>query len=96
MQIDLAAEVANHLDRVRALAQEAEVDVEQSFSNRASAMSALTSILSQLTKSQESITTMQSLQETERIIIETVKDFLDEEQLGHLIDHLERNLARIR
>ena len=96
MKIDLALEVANHLNRVRNLALEAETDVEQSFGNRASAMSALTRILSELTKSQESIVTMKRLQKTEQVVIETVKDFLSDEQLGHLIEALDRNLTQIQ
>lgn len=59
-------------------------------------MTALTSVLTQLTKSQESIITMQRLQKTEQVIIETVKQYLDEEKLGHLIEALERNLAHIQ
>ena len=86
MQIDLNQEVADHLRRVTKLAEEAELDDSQGFQSRASAMSALTAILTQLTKSQESLITMQRLQETERIVIDTVKDYLNEEQLTHVLD----------
>ena len=95
MQIDLNQEVADHLRRVTKLAEEAELDDSQGFQSRASAMSALTAILTQLTKSQESLITMQRLQETERIVIDTVKDYLNEEQLTHVLEALERNLAHI-
>lgn len=95
MQIDLNQEVADHLRRVTKLAEEAELDDSQGFQSRASAMSALTAILTQLTKSQESLITMQRLQETERVIIDTVKDYLNEEQLIHVLEALERNLAQL-
>ena len=95
MQIDLNQEVADHLRRVTKLAEEAELDDSQGFQSRASAMSALTAILTQLTKSQESLITMQRLQETERIIIDTVKDYLNEEQLQHVLEALERNLSTV-
>ena len=95
MQIDLNQEVADHLRRVTKLAEEAELDDSQGFQSRASAMSALTAILTQLTKSQESLITMQRLQETERIIIDTVKDYLSEEQLQHVLEALERNLSTV-
>ena len=95
MQIDLNQEVADHLKRVTKLAEEAELDDTQGFQSRASAMSALTTILSQLTKTQESLITMQRLQETERVIIDTVKDYLSEEQLQHVLEALERNLSTV-
>ena len=95
MQIDLNQEVADHLRRVTKLAEEAELDDTQGFQSRASAMSALTTILSQLTKTQESLITMQRLQETERVIIDTVKDCLNEEQLQHVLEALERNLSHL-
>ena len=95
MQIDLNKEVADHLSRVTRLAEEAELDDTQGFQSRASAMTALTTILAQLTKSQESLITMQRLQDTERIIVDTVKDYLSEEQLVHVLEALERNLSNI-
>ena len=95
MQIDLNQEVSEHLKRVTDLANEAALDDTQGFQSRASAMSALTAILTQLTKSQESLITMQRLQETERVIIDTVKDYLNEEQLTHVLEALERNLSTV-
>ena len=95
MQIDLNQEVADHLKRVTKLAEEAELDDSQGFQSRASAMTALTTILTQLTKTQESLITMQHLQETERTIIDTVKDYLNEEQLQHVLEALERNLSHL-
>lgn len=95
MQIDLNKEVSEHLKRVTDLAKEAELDDTQGFQSRAAAMSAVTTILTQLTKTQESLITMQRLQDTERVIIETVKDYLNEEQLIHVLEALERNLASL-
>ena len=95
MQIDLNAEVAVHFKRLTDLADEAASDNEQGFQSRSAAMSALTSMLSQLTKTQESLITMERLQKTEEAIIRVTKEFLGEEQLTHLIEAFERELARI-
>lgn len=95
MQIDLNQEVADHLKRVTKLAEEAELDDSQGFQSRASAMTALTTILTQLTKTQESLITMQRLQETERVVIDTIKEYLSEEQLTHVLEALERNLSHL-
>ena len=95
MIIDINAEMNDHFQRVRALAEEAADDVDQGFSSRASAMTAVTTMLVQLTKAQESIIMMENLMKVEQTIVDTVKEFLTEEQLTHVIEALERNLARL-
>ena len=95
MQIDLNAEVATHFKRLIKLAEEAALDDEQGFQSRSSAMTALSTMLTQLTKTQESLQTMEHLQKTEEAIIRVTKDFLSEEQLTHLIEALELELAQI-
>lgn len=96
MQINLNELVAEHLQRVKQLADDAADDDEQGFQSRASAMSALTTVLQQITKTQESLITMERLQKTEQVIIDCVKDFLTDEQLTHLLEELERRLTRIQ
>ena len=95
MQIDLNAEVATHFQRLTDLADEASSDHEQGFQSRASAMTALSNMLTQLTKTQEALITMERLQKTEEAIIKVTKTFLGEEQLTHLIEAFELELAKI-
>lgn len=95
MLVDLNQEIADHYARVKGLAQEAEADNEQGFQSRAAAMTALTSIITQLTKTQEALITIERLQKTEEAIIRATKKYLHEEQLTHLLEELERELARI-
>lgn len=95
MNINLSDEVRTHLKRVTDLADEAAQDMDQGFQSRASAMAALTTVLHQLTKSQEALITMERLQKIEKVLIETTKEYLDDEQLGHLLDIFEKRLAEI-
>lgn len=95
MLIDINAEMNDHFKRVKDLADEAQDDQDQSFSSRASAMTAVTTMLVQLTKAQESIVTMESLMKVEQTIVDTVREFLTEEQLTHVIEALDRNLSRL-
>ena len=94
MIIDLSKEMQDHLTRVKDLAEEAADNAdEQGFQSRASAMSACSTMLVQLTKAQESIVTMEHLTKVERCIIDTVKDFLNAEQMQSLLHTLERKLS---
>lgn len=95
MIIDLNKEMEDQLRRVTDLADEAANDDSQGFQSRASAMTACSTMLAQLTKAQESLITMENLNKTERCIIETVKDYLSENQLQELLDRLERNLEKL-
>ena len=95
MNINLSDEVRTHLTRVTNLADEAANDMDQGFQSRAAAMASLTTVLHQLTKSQEALITMERLQKIEKILIETTKEYLDDEQLGHLLDIFEEKLAEI-
>lgn len=95
MIIDLSAEMEQHLKRVKNLADEAADDCDQGYQSRASAMTAVTTMLVQLTKAQESLITMERLHKTEQTIIRVVKDYLQEEQLEELLSKLEHELATI-
>jgi len=95
MIIDLPLAVQQHLKRVTDLAEEAATDTEQGYQSRSSAMSAVTTMLKELTKTQESLVNMERLQKTERVIVETVTEYLAAEQLDHIIKLLDERLAAI-
>ena len=95
MIIDLNQEMEDQLTRVKGLADEAAQDAEQGFQSRAAAMSACSTMLAQLTKAQESLVTMERLSKVERCVIETVKEYLEEEQLSELLQKLEANLSQL-
>lgn len=95
MIIDLNQEMEDQLTRVKDLADEAAQDNDQGFQSRAAAMSACSTMLAQLTKAQESLITMERLSKVERCIIETVKEYLTEEQLSNLLQKLEANLSQL-
>ena len=95
MIIDLNQEMEDQLTRVKDLADEAAQDADQGFQSRAAAMSACSTMLAQLTKAQESLVTMERLSKVERCIIETVKEYLVEEQLSELLQKLEANLSQL-
>ena len=95
MIIDLNQEMEDQLTRVKDLADEAAQDAEQGFQSRAAAMSACSTMLAQLTKAQESLVTMERLAKVESCVIETVKEYLEEEQLSELLQKLEANLSQL-
>ena len=95
MIIDLNQEMEDQLTRVKDLADEAAQDADQGFQSRAAAMSACSTMLAQLTKAQESLVTMERLSKVERCVIETVKEYLVEEQLSELLQKLEVNLSQL-
>ena len=95
MIIDLSKEMEEHLLRVKNLAMEAENDDDQGFQSRASAMTACSTMLVQLTKAQESLITMDRLTKVERCIINTVKEYLEVEQLTTVLDKLEQELSAL-
>lgn len=95
MIIDLTKEMEDHLQRVKDLADEAADDSDQGFQSRAAAMTALTTMLVQITKAQEAITTMDHLTKVEHCIINTVRDYLSEAQLEEVINRLESELNLI-
>lgn len=95
MLIDLPRTVEEHLTRAINLADEATIDNEQGFAARAAALSPLTSMIKELTKTQQQIINMDSLLQTERVIVETVKEYLTEEQLEYLIEKLDAALQKI-
>jgi len=94
MKIDLAEKIANHFERLENLADEAANDENESFSARASAMTALTAVIKELTKEQEKIHNMSTLQELQSAIVEALEDF-DQEFKSSVLDILERRLATI-
>jgi len=96
MNIDLEEEIFDHLQRVRALAEEAaEDDGEETYSSRASAMSALSAILRDLVKSQEKVYNMARLQAVEQVTVETVKKFVPEQYHEEFLSELSRAVSRV-
>ena len=90
MQIDLSEKIEQHFRRAEQLAEEASNDGgEETYSSRASAMTALTAILDKLIKQQEAVWNMQRQQKVEQALIESVLEFLDEEQITKFLEKID-------
>ncbi len=89
MNINLSEKIDIHFHRLENLAQEADTDENESFSSRASAMSALTSIIRELTKAQSEVVNMERLMKVEKKTIEVLKKYLSEDQQEQFLDELE-------
>jgi len=74
MQIDLNKEITAHFTRIEGLAEQASKDQDESFSSRASAMTALTAIIKELTKTQAEVINMELILKTEQALIEAAKE----------------------
>ncbi len=92
MKIDLSKELADHFERIRGIAEEAADDPEESYSSRSSAMTSMSAILRDLTKTQESVVNMERLMIIERVTIATVGKFLSEQQKEEFTEELQRML----
>lgn len=92
MQIDLDEKILEHFERAEKLAREATADRDESYSSRASALSALTKILNDLTKSRSEVINMKRLSLIEASTIETLKEYLTEEQQTEFLNSLEAKL----
>jgi len=93
MQINLSDEIANHFERLRSLAEEAGKDSEESFSSRASAMSALTGIIKELTKEQEKVANMDMILKTEQALIEAAREIFAPEDYHIFTNKLQELLG---
>ena len=89
MHINLNDKISDNFTRIENLAKEAGADEEQSFSARASAMTATTSALKELIKVQEGVINMDRLIRIEQVTIETVKEFLNPTQIEVFLQRLE-------
>ncbi len=89
MNINLSEKIDIHFHRLENLAQEADTDENESFSSRASAMSALTSIIRELTKAQSEVVNMERLMKVEKKTIEVLKKYLSEDEQEQFLDELE-------
>jgi len=92
MQIDLNVEINEHFERLKELSQVAAEDMDESLSARASAMSALSALLRDLTKAQAEILNMQRLQHIEATTIMVLKEFLTPKQHEKFLTTLETAL----
>jgi len=89
MNINLSEKIDVHFHRLENLAEEADTDENESFSSRASAMSALTSIIRELTKAQAEVVNMERLMKVEKKTIEVLKKYLSEDEQEQFLDELE-------
>jgi len=80
MKIDLNQKVNAHFQRLELLAKDAAADRDEGFSARASAMTAYSKMLQELTKTQAEIINMNRLQKVEQALIETVKEIFPPEK----------------
>jgi len=89
MEINLEEKISEHFDRLESLADEAEGDVEESYSSRASAMGALTGMLRDLVNLQGKVINMERLIRIEALTIETLQKHLSEKQHEDFLKDLE-------
>ncbi len=89
MNINLSEKINVHFHRLENLAEEADGDENESFSSRASAMSALTSIIRELTRAQAEVINMERLMRVELKTIEVLKKYLSEDQQEAFLNDLE-------
>lgn len=92
MQIDLNAKIMDHFVRLEDLAMEAAEDENESFSSRAAAMTAVSHILKELTKTQAEVVNMERLMRVEAVTIETLRMYLTPEQHENFLKKLEEML----
>ncbi len=95
MNIDLSSKLADHFKRLEDLADEAvEDDSGESYSSRASAMSALTQIIKDLIINQEKVYNMKNLQELQSSIVEALEE-KDQAFKNDVLMILERRLQSL-
>ncbi len=94
MNIDLSKEVNDHFERLVKLSKEATEATDESISSRASGMKALSEIIRDLVKTQESIINMERLQRIEKVTISTLKKFLNEDQHKEYLEQLTETLSQ--
>lgn len=94
MKIDLADKIGLHFQRLENLAEEAAHDEEESYSSRASAMTALTAVIKELTKEQEKIHNMGTLQELQSAIVEALEEY-DQNIADEVLVILRRRLEQL-
>jgi len=92
MKIDLNKKIQTHLQRLESLANEAAGDTEESYSSRASALTALTAVLKELTKTQAEVINMERLMRIEATTIEVLKRHLTSDQHEEFLLELEESL----
>lgn len=80
MRINIKDKIAEHFLRLEDMAKEAADDDTESYSSRASAMTAMTKILSDLTVAQEKVVNMERLMMIESTTIEVLAEFLNTKQ----------------
>ncbi len=96
MNIDLSSKLADHFKRLEDLANEAVKDDNggESYSSRASAMSALTQIIKDLIINQEKVYNMKNLQELQSSIVEALEE-KDQAFKNDVLMILERRLQSL-
>lgn len=93
MKIDLSEKITTHFKRLEDLADSASKDEEESYSSRASAMSALTSVIKELTKTQSEVVNMERLMHIEQLTIETLQKHLTHDQMNTFLDDLSKRFS---
>jgi len=93
MNINLSEKIAEQFIRLEELADEASSDQDESFSSRASAMTALTTIIKELTKAQSEVINMERLMKIEQTTIEVLREHLSHSQQEEFLNTLESRLT---
>lgn len=93
MKIDLSKEINDQLKRCQTLADEAEADSGSPLSQRATALTAMSNLLKEITRSQLEVVNMSRLQVLEQTLIDLLNEMLSEEQLTEFMLEYERRLS---
>lgn len=93
MNLNLQEKIGEQFKRLEILASEAQENaLDETYSSRATAMGALTKMLSDLVKIQETVISMDRLMRIETVTIETLKEYLTLEQQEDFLERLEEIL----
>ncbi len=94
VKLDVSQELYDHFDRVKNLAEYALEDEEESAAGKAATMNAVTAILKDLTKMQDSLHTSAKIALLQDAIIEALEE-ASTELKTKTIEILERKLATL-
>ena len=95
MKVELQDEIGKHFVRLRTLAEDAAEDDDESYSSRAAAMTAMTNILKELTKTQQEVYNMERLMVIESVTIDTLRKYLTPAQSEVFIQDLTSRLDNV-
>lgn len=96
ISIELAGAVAEHYKRVTDLAIEAgDDDSAETLTARATAMRTLTQLIQDIVELEERTKNLHTIGTLEQLLIETIKEYLDEYQYEKFLKDLETRMSKV-